>query len=195
MTSGSARPSVPRTRTSALQSAWWPFDSAVWFIAVLGVWGGRYAGRAGASAHRPVHPAPERVVVFGAGEAGTQLIRRQQADPSAVGHDGGALVLDMGESVRILDVARTLIDRACRGDIEIIYTGLLAGEKMDEELFGDGEPRNERPAHPLVSHVPVPTLLVEGIELALRQFANHTGARAWMQAESAGALVATHCPR
>ena len=53
-------------------------------------------------------------------------------------------------------MARYLIDRA-PGPIEIIYTGLRAGEKLHEELFGDGE-RDIRPTHPLISHVDVPPL-------------------------------------
>ncbi len=73
---------------------------------------------------------------------------------AAIGRDGEALVLDMGSPVRIDDVARQLIKLSGK-PIDIQYTGLRPGEKMDEVLFGEGEP-DERPIHPLVSHVPVP---------------------------------------
>ncbi len=74
----------------------------------------------------------------------------------ALGAPGEALVLDMGEPVRIDDVARRLAAREAR-PIEIIYTGLGPGEKLHEELFGAGE-SDRRPHHPLISHVEVPAL-------------------------------------
>lgn len=66
------------------------------------------------------------------------------------------LVLDMGEPVRIADVARRLADASER-HISIVYTGLRPGEKMHESLFGAAEP-DSRPNHPLISQVPVPPL-------------------------------------
>jgi FlaA1/EpsC-like NDP-sugar epimerase len=72
------------------------------------------------------------------------------------GSDGQVLVLDMGEPVRIADVARRLIATAER-PIEIAYTGLRPGEKLHEVLLGAGEP-DHRPNHPLISQVPVPPL-------------------------------------
>ena len=74
---------------------------------------------------------------------------------AAIGSPGEALVLDMGEPVRILDVARQLIKQAGTA-VGIEYTGLRGGEKLHEELFADNEPRDIRPKHHLVSHVPVP---------------------------------------
>ena len=74
----------------------------------------------------------------------------------AVGQNGDALVLDMGEPVRIADVARRLIDDSGR-DIGIEFTGLRPGEKLHEALFADGEP-DLRPVHDRISHVPVPAL-------------------------------------
>ncbi len=76
---------------------------------------------------------------------------------AAIGRPGEALVLDMGEPVRIADMARQLIEQD-GAPIDIVYTGLRPGEKLHEELFADTEPRNVRPAHPLVSHVPVPPI-------------------------------------
>jgi FlaA1/EpsC-like NDP-sugar epimerase len=74
---------------------------------------------------------------------------------AAIGDPGEALVLDMGKPVRILDVARQLIEQSGT-PVPIEYTGLRGGEKLHEELFGDDEPQDVRPQHPLVSHVPVP---------------------------------------
>ena len=55
----------------------------------------------------------------------------------AFGKHGDILVLDMGESVRILDLARSLIRLSGKSehDVEIQFTGLREGEKLDEELF------------------------------------------------------------
>ncbi|WP_222131375.1 nucleoside-diphosphate sugar epimerase/dehydratase [Pseudonocardia sp. C8] len=74
----------------------------------------------------------------------------------AVGEPGEVLVLDMGAPVRIVDIARQLTLLAGRS-VQITYTGLRDGEKLHEDLFGDGEP-DVRPVHPAVSHVPVPAL-------------------------------------
>ena len=77
----------------------------------------------------------------------------------AVGQDGEALVLDMGKPVRIADVARRLVAQAPRS-VEIVYTGLRPGEKLHEVLLGYGE-LDQRPAHPLISHVRVPALTID----------------------------------
>ncbi|WP_206063225.1 nucleoside-diphosphate sugar epimerase/dehydratase [Nocardioides sp. HDW12B] len=73
---------------------------------------------------------------------------------AAIGNDGEALVLDMGQPVSIDGVARQLIELSGE-DIDVVYTGLRGGEKMHEELWGDGE-ADVRSSHPLVSHTPVP---------------------------------------
>ncbi len=74
----------------------------------------------------------------------------------AIGRPGEALVLDMGEPVRIADVARLLAER-CERHIGIDYTGLRPGEKLTEVLLGEGE-IDDRPIHPMISHVEVPPL-------------------------------------
>ncbi|MGC4794326.1 polysaccharide biosynthesis protein [Micromonospora saelicesensis] len=73
-----------------------------------------------------------------------------------IGQDGEALVLDMGEPVRITDLARQMADQAS-SSVPIVYTGLRPGEKLHEDLLGTGEV-DTRPFHPLVSHVAVPAL-------------------------------------
>jgi FlaA1/EpsC-like NDP-sugar epimerase len=59
----------------------------------------------------------------------------------AIGDHGDILVLDMGEPVRILDLARSLVRLSGKSadDVEIRFTGLRAGEKLKEELFYEHE--------------------------------------------------------
>jgi FlaA1/EpsC-like NDP-sugar epimerase len=59
----------------------------------------------------------------------------------AIGNHGDILVLDMGESIRILDLARSLIRLSGKfeHDVEIRFTGLRDGEKLEEELFYNHE--------------------------------------------------------
>ncbi len=55
---------------------------------------------------------------------------------------GKVLVLDMGEPVKIADLARQMIRLAGlrpEEDVKIVYTGLRKGEKLHEELFADAE--------------------------------------------------------
>jgi FlaA1/EpsC-like NDP-sugar epimerase len=75
---------------------------------------------------------------------------------AVIGRDGEVLVLDMGEPVRIIDMARRLIAAVPR-PIEIVFTGLRPGEKLTEGLLGHGE-LDDRPYHPLIRHVPVSPL-------------------------------------
>ncbi len=56
----------------------------------------------------------------------------------AIGGSGDVLILDMGEPVRIVDLAKDLIllsGLRYPGDIDIVFTGLRPGEKLHEELF------------------------------------------------------------
>jgi len=54
-----------------------------------------------------------------------------------LGTNGDILVLDMGEPMRIIDLARTLIRLSGKSedDVVINFTGLRPGEKLEEELF------------------------------------------------------------
>lgn len=87
---------------------------------------------------------------------------------AAVGNSGDTLVLDMGEPVRIEDVARTLIEQSNKS-IEIVYTGLRNNEKLSEELFDDSETAVTSPLHDALSIVRVPPLMValEEFDIAL----------------------------
>jgi FlaA1/EpsC-like NDP-sugar epimerase len=68
---------------------------------------------------------------------------------AALGHGGEVFMLDMGEPVRIMDLARDLIELSGfvpGHDIDIVFTGIRPGEKLFEELFVKGE-KYERTKH------------------------------------------------
>jgi FlaA1/EpsC-like NDP-sugar epimerase len=98
---------------------------------------------------------PEVTRYFMTVEEAVQLV----IQAGAVGRDGEALVLDMGDPVKIDDVARRLISEAGR-PIDIVYTGMRPGEKLHEVLFGADEV-GSTPIHHRISHVAVPPLSVD----------------------------------
>ena len=59
---------------------------------------------------------------------------------ATMGKGGEIFVFDMGEPVKIVDLAQRMIKLSCvdtNADIQIIYTGLRPGEKLYEELLSD----------------------------------------------------------
>jgi FlaA1/EpsC-like NDP-sugar epimerase len=106
----------------------------------------------------------------------------------AIGRSGETLVLDMGEPVRIDDVAHRLAAQAPRR-IDIAYTGLRPGEKLHETLLGDGE-EDYRPVHQLISHVKVAPM-DHSVALNMAGFATSDAARRDLQShgESNGGLL------
>jgi FlaA1/EpsC-like NDP-sugar epimerase len=60
---------------------------------------------------------------------------------AAIGESGQVLVLDMGEPVRIVDLAKQLIRLSghSENEIAIEFSGLRPGEKLFEELLADGD--------------------------------------------------------
>jgi len=62
---------------------------------------------------------------------------------AVLGQAGNVFVLDMGQPVKMIDLATDLIRLSglqVERDIDIIYTGIRPGEKLYEELFGGEEP-------------------------------------------------------
>ena len=55
----------------------------------------------------------------------------------AIGSGGEIFILDMGEPIKIVDLARKMIELSGRDDINIDFTGLRPGEKLYEELLID----------------------------------------------------------
>jgi FlaA1/EpsC-like NDP-sugar epimerase len=80
---------------------------------------------------------------------------------SVMGRGGEVFVLDMGEPIKVADLARNMIVLAGLvpgKDVSIIFTGLRPGEKLYEELFEDGE-QVEPTTHPKIHRAvgtPVP---------------------------------------
>jgi FlaA1/EpsC-like NDP-sugar epimerase len=77
---------------------------------------------------------------------------------SAYGETGSILVLDMGESVKILDLARNMITLSGyepEVDIQIKFSGIRPGEKIFEELSFDNE-TTEVTQHPKIRNTKTP---------------------------------------
>jgi FlaA1/EpsC-like NDP-sugar epimerase len=80
---------------------------------------------------------------------------------SVMGQGGEVFVLDMGEQIKVVDLARNMIVLAGLvpdKDIQIVFTGLRPGEKLYEELFEDSV-QVESTTHPKIHRAvgtPVP---------------------------------------
>jgi FlaA1/EpsC-like NDP-sugar epimerase len=91
---------------------------------------------------------PDMVRYFMTIPEASQLVLRA----GAMGHGGEIFVLDMGEPVRILDLATDMIQLSGlrpHEDVEIIFTGVRPGEKLVEEL-GTAEENVARTDHPKI---------------------------------------------
>ena len=95
---------------------------------------------------------------------------------ASLGNGGEIFVLDMGEPLRILDVARDLVRLSGLRpdiDIEIRITGLRPGEKLFEELRHVGEAFSPTP-HPRIARFlsqPLPYAELEGFLARVRELA------------------------
>jgi len=93
----------------------------------------------------------------------------------AMAKGGEVFVLDMGNPVKIVDLARRMIhlsgcevkdERHPNGDIEIIFTGLRPGEKLYEELI-IGDDNIEATEHPLIMQAMEHSFPLQDIEQVL----------------------------
>jgi FlaA1/EpsC-like NDP-sugar epimerase len=78
----------------------------------------------------------------------------------SIGRSGQVFVLDMGDPVSILELARNMIrlsGREPERDIAIDFVGVRPGEKLHEELWGDGESVGSTP-HPKILAVTRPAI-------------------------------------
>lgn len=82
----------------------------------------------------------------------------------AIGEGGDVLILDMGEPVRIVELAKDMIRLSGQRypeDIDIVFTGLRPGEKLYEELFYETEQHAVR-VHEKIFRAPRGRLPAEG---------------------------------
>jgi FlaA1/EpsC-like NDP-sugar epimerase len=88
---------------------------------------------------------PEMVRYFMSIPEAAQLVLQA----GAMGLGGEVFVLDMGEAIRIVDLAHDMIrlSEATDNEIKVIYSGLRPGEKLFEELLMDDEHTRATP-HP-----------------------------------------------
>jgi FlaA1/EpsC-like NDP-sugar epimerase len=88
---------------------------------------------------------PEMVRYFMSIPEAAQLVLQA----ASMGLGGEVFVMDMGEPVRIVDLARDMIRLSdlSESEIRIVYTGLRPGEKLFEELLADDEHTRPTP-HP-----------------------------------------------
>lgn len=93
---------------------------------------------------------------------------------SAIGRGGEVFILHMGEAVRIVDLAETLITLSGLKpyeDIQIVETGMRPGEKLYEELVFETE-ETLATSHPKIFINKLATLKPETIQSALRSLAD-----------------------
>lgn len=96
----------------------------------------------------------------------TQLVLQA----GSMGNGGEIFVLDMGEPVKIVDLAKEMIRLAgltLDRDIKIVYSGLRPGEKLFEELFSDKE------AYELTHHGKIRKALFRDLDPTFHQNLNH----------------------
>lgn len=93
---------------------------------------------------------------------------------AVLGRESETLILDMGTPVKILDVAKYMIQRSGR-EIPIVFTGLRPGEKLDEVLIGESESVTN-PEHPLISH----TMVAPLSEITLQEGVTDQTARSYL---------------
>lgn len=83
----------------------------------------------------------------------------------SIGKSKEVLILDMGMPVKILDIAHRLIEKSGT-KTEITFTGLRPGEKLHEELYGEGE-KDLPSVHKLISRAVVPEISPHQLEREL----------------------------
>lgn len=94
----------------------------------------------------------------------------------AMGNGGEIFVLDMGEPVRIVDLARDMVRLSgleVGQDIEIQFVGQRPGEKLFEELHGDGE-LHLPTSHPKIMVAQCEQISLTQVKTAIRKLEEST---------------------
>lgn len=97
---------------------------------------------------------------------------------AVVGDSGETLVLEMGDPIKIADVAKTLIEQSGK-EIDIVYTGLRENEKLSEELFDSSEQPVHGSKHDALSEVRVEPL--HDVRASAEAVCHHDSAKRWME--------------
>ncbi len=95
-------------------------------------------------------------------------------EAGSMGKGGEIFILDMGEPVRILDLAKETIRLSglrLHEDIEIVFTGIRPGEKLCEELQSSGEELT-RTRHPKIFIGKIASLPPHCLEAAVERLAS-----------------------
>jgi FlaA1/EpsC-like NDP-sugar epimerase len=90
-----------------------------------------------------------------------------------MGASGQVFVLDMGKPVRILDLAQNMIRLSGKEpgrDIQIVFSGVRPGEKLDEELWGSHETVSPT-EHPKILKLTRPPVDPDWLECKLEELA------------------------
>ena len=106
-------------------------------------------------------------------------------EAASIGANGEVMVLAMGDQVKIVEVAKTLIKMSGKTGIKIVYTGLRPGEKLSEELFSEADDGRVT-SNALVTAVDVPA--IDPAVVLSTEPADHPAAASWMR-ENARSLV------
>jgi FlaA1/EpsC-like NDP-sugar epimerase len=114
------------------------------------------------------HPDVTRFFMTIEEAVGLVLETARMADATAT------YVLDMGEPVRIVDVVERFARLLSVPEVSFRFTGLRPGEKLNEELFGDGE-QQQPTVHPGISKArpPAPRQGFRATLAALYDAADH----------------------
>ncbi len=113
-----------------------------------------------------------------------------------MGQGGETFVLDMGEPVRVVDLARDMIRLAGLEpdvDVRVRFTQPRPGEKMTEQLIGEGE-RVVPTAHPKVMRIEGPEVEAGVLAAELRRLAEAVGRRACDDELRQALLAAARAP-
>lgn len=121
----------------------------------------------------------------------------------ALAKGGEVFVLDMGEPVKIVDLAKTLIKLSgfeIERDIEIVVIGMRPGEKLYEELLLTEEIRNNRTKHERIFVDPPSQVSPELLEATFKSFLDgvlpndQKETERWLQQFLPDFKIVTHAP-